>query len=342
MFTVGDLALDIGASIGVSVFPHDGEDADELIQRSDVAMYAAKQNHSGYAQYSPGQNKYSPERLALVGELRQAFEEDELVNLYQPKARLADGFVTGVEALVRWRHPRHGLMAPSKFIPLAEHTGLIRPLTFNVLEATLRDLHEWDKTGLRLSASVNLSVQNLLDSRLAYEVKRLLDKWNIAPPRLELEITESSIMADPTRAMSVLTDLSNMGIGLAIDDFGTGYSSLSYLKQLPVNAIKIDKSFVTGMTKNDNDAVIVRSTVDLGRNLGLEVIAEGVETEEIWHALVGLQTSVAQGFYLGRPMPADKIPHWMRHWESTANPSLKSAPANKGEGWTGKLAPAAP
>ena len=342
VFTVGDLALDIGASIGVAVFPHDGEDADELIQRSDVAMYAAKQNHSGYAQYSPGQNKYSPERLALVGELRQAFEEDELVNLYQPKARLADGFVTGVEALVRWRHPRHGLMAPSKFIPLAEHTGLIRPLTFNVLEATLRDLHHWDKTGLRLSASVNLSVQNLLDSRLAYEVKRLLEKWNIAPPRLELEITESSIMADPTRAMSVLTDLSNMGIGLAIDDFGTGYSSLSYLKQLPVNAIKIDKSFVTGMTKNDNDAVIVRSTVDLGRNLGLEVIAEGVETEEIWHALVGLETSVAQGFYLSRPMPADKIPHWMRHWEHNANPSLKTAPAKKGEGWNGSLAPATP
>jgi diguanylate cyclase len=148
-------------------------------------------------------------------------------------------------------------------------------------------------------------------------------------------------MADPTRAMSVLTDLSNMGIGLAIDDFGTGYSSLSYLKQLPVNAIKIDKSFVTGMTKNDNDAVIVRSTVDLGRNLGLEVIAEGVETEEIWHALVELQSNIAQGFYLGRPMPADKIPHWMRHWEQVANPSLKRVPA-KGEGWNGSLAPATP
>ena len=340
VFTVGDLALDIGASIGVSVFPSDGEDADELIQRSDVAMYAAKQNHSGFAQYSPGQNKYSPERLALVGELRQAFEEDELVNLYQPKARLADGFVTGVEALVRWRHPRHGLMAPSKFIPLAEHTGLIRPLTLNVLERTLQDLHNWDKRGLRLSASVNLSVQNLLDSMLATEVRRLLEKWNIASARLELEITESSIMADPTRAMSVLTDLSTMGIGLAIDDFGTGYSSLSYLKQLPVNAIKIDKSFVTGMTKNDNDAVIVRSTVDLGRNLGLEVIAEGVETQEIWEALVKLDTNTAQGFYLGRPMPAEKIPEWMRHWETVANPSARPQP-KKGEAWTGPpMAPA--
>jgi diguanylate cyclase (GGDEF)-like protein len=339
VFTVGDLALDIGASIGVAVFPHDGEDADELIQRSDVAMYAAKQNHAGFAQYSPGQNKYSPERLALVGELRQAFEEDELVNLYQPKARLADGFVTGVEALVRWRHPRHGLMAPSKFIPLAEHTGLIRPLTLNVLGRALWDLHEWDKIGLRLSVSVNLSVQNLLDSRLANEVSRLLEKWNIAPPRLELEITESSIMADPTRAMAVLTELSQMGIGLAIDDFGTGYSSLAYLKQLPVQAIKIDKSFVTGMTRNENDAVIVRSTVDLGRNLGLEVIAEGVETQEIWDALVGLDTSVAQGFFLGRPMGPEKIPGWMRQWETVGNP-YKQGSEDPDPGWSGTFAPA--
>ena len=230
-------------------------------------------------------------------------------------------------------------MAPSKFIPLAEHTGLIRPLTLNVLERALSDLHNWDKSGLRLSTSVNLSVQNLLDSRLAHEVQRLLEKWNIAPPRLELEITESSIMADPTRAMAVLTELSQMGVGLAIDDFGTGYSSLSYLKQLPVGAIKIDKSFVTGMTKNENDAVIVRSTVDLGRNLGLEVIAEGVETQEIWNALVDLQTNTAQGFFLGRPMAPERIPEWMKQWETVANPSIPK-PARQGEGWNGSLAPA--
>lgn len=301
------MSVDIGGSLGIALCPDHGEDADVLIQKADVAMYAAKELRIGFTTYSPEQDKYSPDRLALVGELRQAIDDDDLLLLYQPKAELATGTVTGVEALLRWDHPRRGRLAPSEFIPLAEHTGLIRPLTFHVLDHALRQCRKWHSEGLDLHVAINLSAQSLLDGNFPGEVARLLSKWNVRPGRLELELTESSIMADPFRALDVLTKLNDMGIRLAIDDYGTGYSSLAYLKQLPVGTIKIDRSFIMAMASSENDAVIVRSTIDLGRNLGLEVVAEGVETQEVWDELAALECDQAQGYYLSKPVAADEI-----------------------------------
>ncbi|HEX2234671.1 MAG TPA: EAL domain-containing protein [Actinomycetota bacterium] len=310
--TLPSLSFHVGSSIGIALFPDHGADADSLIQKADVAMYAAKELHSGYEIYAPEQDKYSPDRLALVGELRQALERRELVLVYQPKALLPSGNVEGVEALVRWDHPRRGLLPPNEFIPLAEHTGLIRPLTLQVLDTALGQCRRWRDEGLNLHVAVNLSVQSLLDAAFPNEVARLLSKWNVSPAWLELEITESGIMVDPFRALEVLTRLNHMGIRLAIDDYGTGYSSLAYLRQLPVNAIKIDKSFVLGMEASDNDSVIVRSTIDLGRNLGLEVVAEGVENENVWQRLGDLRCTFAQGYFLARPMPAEELSTMLR------------------------------
>jgi diguanylate cyclase (GGDEF)-like protein len=301
------MSVDVGSSIGIALFPDHGTDAETLMQRADVAMYAAKQLHRGYQLYESEQDKHTADRLALAGELRHALDEDEFVLVFQPKARLDDGGVAGVEALVRWANPRRGELGPHDFIPLAEHTGLIRPLTFHVLDRALRQCRRWHDQDRGVHVAVNLSAHSLLDAAFATHVARLLSEWNVSPAWLELEITESSIMIDPYRALQVLENLNNMGVRLAIDDYGTGYSSLAYLRQLPVNAIKIDKSFVMGMTSSNNDAVIVRSTIDLARNLGLEVVAEGVETRAIWDRLAELSCDVAQGFFLARPMTAPEI-----------------------------------
>ncbi|MGH2820232.1 MAG: putative bifunctional diguanylate cyclase/phosphodiesterase, partial [Actinomycetota bacterium] len=310
-FQVDDMALDMGGSIGVAIFPEHGGDADELIQRADVAMYAAKELRSGYEVYAQERDKYSSDRLSLIGDLRRAIDDGELVLHYQPKASLETGEIPGVEALVRWQHPSRGLIPPTEFIGLAEHTGLIRPLTLCVIDQALRQVSKWQRNGLPIGVAVNLSAQNLLDVHLPEEISRLLSKWGVSPARLELEITESSIMIDPQRAREVLGRLDGSGMQLAIDDFGTGYSSLAYLRQLPVSSIKIDRSFVLGMSDNENDAVIVRSTVELGRNLGLKVVAEGVETEELWNRLAGLKCDLAQGYFLNRPMPGEDLTRWL-------------------------------
>ncbi len=310
-FVLEDLPLVVEASVGAAIFPADAADADTLIQRADIAMYVAKSANSDFELYDPRHDEYDPSRLVLVGQLRRAIEARELVLYFQPKAQLSSGEIVGAEALVRWRHPQRGLLLPDEFIPLAQHTGLIRPLTFHVLDEALRQASLWQLEGLDLRVAVNVAMRNLLDMQFPDDVGRLLAKWEVSPDRLELEITESTIMADPFRARLVLTRLSEMGVRLSIDDFGTGYSSLGYLRRLPVGEIKIDKSFVMNMHADENDAVIVRSTIDLGRNLGLEVVAEGVESAAIWQDLVAYGCDVAQGFFLSRPVPAEDLTRWL-------------------------------
>jgi diguanylate cyclase (GGDEF)-like protein len=311
-FYVQDLPLAIETSIGVSIFPEHGQDVDALLQKADVAMYLAKAGNTTHAIYDPREDEYDPTRLTLVGELRRAIEGAELTVYYQPKADLRTGEVKGTEALVRWEHPERGLLMPDEFIPLAQHTGLIRPLTLSVIDTAMAQARTWRNQGLNLSVAVNLATRNLLDAGLPDDVQELLEKWELDPGMVEFEITESTIMADPFRALAVLKRLHEMGTKLSIDDFGTGYSSLAYLKRLPVDAVKIDKSFVMSMVTDENDATIVRSTIDLARNLGLAVVAEGVEDEAIWNTLAGLGCDFAQGHYLSRPLPAPELVAWLR------------------------------
>jgi diguanylate cyclase (GGDEF)-like protein/PAS domain S-box-containing protein len=309
---VDGLPLGVEASIGVALYPDDADDVDSLVQHADVAMYTAKEENASYAFYDAESVDYDPARLTLVGELRRALDQRELVLYYQPKAALSDGTVNSVEALVRWIHPKRGLVPPDEFIPLAQQTGLIKPLTLYVLDEALAQCRAWEEVDLTLSVAVNLSTRNLLDVDFPDDVTKLLEKWEVRPDLLELEITESTMLADPVRTKLVLDRLAGLGVRLSIDDFGTGYSSLAYLKRLPVNELKIDRSFVMNMSQDDDDAVIVRSTIDLGRNLGLEVVAEGVEDEETWRALGSLGCHVAQGYYLSRPVPAEELTSWLR------------------------------
>jgi len=305
------LPLVVEASIGVAFFPSDGHDEETLLQRADVAMYMAKEGNSSHAFYDSRADSFDPARLTLVGELRRGIEQRELVLYYQPKANLASGEVTSVEALLRWNHPERGLVMPDDFIPLAQQTGLIRPLTLYVVDEALRQCRSWQADGLSLAIAVNLSARNLLDVGFPEQVQRLLEKWVVDASLLEFEITESTMLVDPLRAKLVLDKLSSLGIRLAIDDFGTGYSSLAYLKRLPIQEIKIDRSFVSNMISNEDDATIVRSTIELGRNLGLEVVAEGVESQEIWDRISSLGCTTAQGYYLSRPMPAEDVRDWL-------------------------------
>ena len=310
-FVLDGLGIDVRASVGIACHPAHGDDVDTLIQRADVAMYWAKVGGNAWNTYSADQDQHSPERLALVGELRHAIDADELVLHYQPKIDLHTGKVTGVETLIRWQHPQHGFLQPNDFIPIAEQTGLIRGLTAYVLEHALRQCSIWQAAGIELTVAVNLSGRNLLDVRLPEEIEELLRRTRVAPECLQFEITESTLMADPVRATEILDRLSAMGVRLAIDDFGTGYSSLSHLKRLPVHEIKIDKSFVQNMKDDKDDAVIVQSTIDLGRKLGLDTVAEGVESEAILTELARLGCDFAQGFHTGRPISAEDLTEWL-------------------------------
>ncbi|HEX2240725.1 MAG TPA: EAL domain-containing protein [Actinomycetota bacterium] len=311
-FKVNAMSLEVEASIGITLYPEHGEDVEGLIRRADVAMYVAKEERTKIQVYSPEHDPHSPGRLALVGELRRAMRNYELDLYYQPQVDLATDRIIGVEALLRWDHPQHGLMTPGQFIPLAEQTGLIKSLSLHVLDLALKQCRHWRDDGLGLTVSVNLPAWNFVDLKLPDEVAGLLKKWNLEPADLVLEITESTIMSDRQGGGEVLTKLSEMGVGLSIDDFGTGYSSLAYLKHLPIREIKIDKSFVINMVEDENDAKIVRSTIDLGRNLGLRVVAEGVESQEILNLLTQLGCQLGQGFFLGRPLPATHLPELIR------------------------------
>ena len=311
-FTIHGLALQMEASIGIALFPDHGTNVQSLVQRADVAMYVAKEHPPGCEVYSRERDEYSPDRLTLLTELRRAIDRGQLVLHYQPKVDLRTGEIAGVEALVRWEHPERGMIPPDEFIPSAQKTGVIAPLTMFVLDEALRQCRTWMLQGLELCVAVNLSTRNLLDVHLPEAVGELLTRWEVPARLLELEITESTILADPLRAMQILSRLDEMGIRLAIDDFGTGYSSLAYLNRLPVDELKIDKSFILGMEESENDAVIVRSTIDLGRNLGLRVVAEGVETAKAWNRLRSLGCDIAQGHFLSRPVPAAELTAWLR------------------------------
>jgi diguanylate cyclase (GGDEF)-like protein len=320
-FVVAGLALEVEASMGIALSPDNGEAAAELLQAADIALYAAKRAHSGAEFYAPEQHRYSPAQLGLVAQLRRAIDENELVLHYQPKASVKTGAVEGVEALVRWEHRHMGMLYPDAFIPLTEHTSLIRPLTLHLLERALEEAAEWERQGMPLSVAVNLSTQMLLDNDLAKEVGRLLFKVGMPSSRLEVEVTESSIVYDPRRASAVLQGLNDLGVRIAIDDFGTGYSSLVSLKQLPVSSIKIDKSFVMAMEESEDDAAIVRSTVDLGRNLGLDVVAEGVESPAALARLAEFGCDYMQGYYLSRPIPSDRLVKWLGAYRDVVAPA---------------------
>jgi EAL domain-containing protein (putative c-di-GMP-specific phosphodiesterase class I) len=257
--------------------------------------------------FEPRLDRFSPRRLSLAGGLRQAIQNGEIVLFFQPKAELTTGRIVGVEALARWQHPRLGLIGPSEFVPIAEQTGLIGPLTSHVLEQALRQVREWAEQGEELSVAVNLSARSFLDAQLAVEIPRLLEVTGVDARLLELEITESMLMLDPARAKLTLDRLSALGLSLSVDDFGTGYSSLANLKRLPVDVIKIVKSFVMEMAVDASDAAIVRSTIDLAHNLGLRVVAEGVESHEAWRRLEDLGCDLAQGFHVSRPVPAEAM-----------------------------------
>jgi diguanylate cyclase (GGDEF)-like protein len=309
--SVKGLLLRVGASVGGALAPTHGLDGDTLLRRADVAMYVAKRTRQGYALYEPTQDQHSPERLARGGALRDALEQGALTLHYQPQVDLATGRVTGVEALVRWPHPAQGLIPPDRFIPLAEQTGLIAPLTAWVLAEAIRQCRAWQRAGRLFAVSVNLSMWNLHDPTLPDRVAALLREHGLSPAWLRLELTESALMADPERALAVMARLSGLGVGLAVDDFGSGYSSLAYLKTLPVDELKIDKGFVRAMATEERDAAIVASTVALGHALGLRVVAEGIEDQATWELLVGMGCDVAQGYYMSRPLSATDLQRWV-------------------------------
>ena len=279
-------------------------------------MYAAKQTHTSFVLFDPALDQHSPRKLALLAELRRAIDQQQLVLHYQPKVDAHSGQVLGVEALVRWQHPTHGLLPPGEFIPLAERTGLIGPLTHYVLDAALQQCRDWRRAGHELAVAVNVSARSLLDLAFPDEVAGLLVRWEVPARLLVVEITESTIMADPAHALQILGRLNQMGVQLSIDDFGTGYSSMAYLKSLPVHELKVDQSFVSQMTSNPSDAVIVRSTVDLGRNLGLHVVAEGVEDSLTLQELDALGCDAIQGYYISRPVPPDELIRWLEQQQA--------------------------
>ncbi|MEV6637480.1 EAL domain-containing protein [Actinoplanes sp. NPDC051470] len=299
------------ASIGLALAPQHGDDAQTLIRQADVAMYAAKDNHSGPRVYDPGADRHSAERLALITDLRDAIERRDLVVAFQPKVEPRTGRVIGAEALARWHHPKLGPIAPDVFVPLAEHSGLIRPLTLHVLELALRRRAGWARQGYDLDVAVNLSPNSLLDAELPETVALLLAQTGNPPHRLTLEITEGTILTDPAGSSATIERLHALGVKLSIDDFGTGYSSLGRLRQLPIHEVKIDKSFVQRSATDHRDRAVVRSAVQLGHALDLQVVAEGVEDQETYAYLATEGCDVVQGYLLSRPLPPDQFLDWV-------------------------------
>ncbi len=325
-FALRGVAVELEASVGIALYPEHGTTVGALLQRADVAMYDAKRGRHGVATYSEERDPYSEDRLGLLAELRRALSSEELVLHYQPKVDLASGAVVGVEALVRWEHPTRGLLPPDEFVPLAERTGAIADLTRWVVDAALAQHRAWRDAGVDVPVAVNLAAANVVDLTLPERITELLARHDVRGDRLECEISEHTVMADPVRATEVLDRLRGLGVRLSLDDFGTGHSSLAYLKRLPLDEVKIDRSFVAGMAEDENDAVIVRSTIDLARNLGLAVVAEGVESAEIMQGLAGLSCDTAQGFHISRPLPADALGAWLR--DQAVSVSLRG-PARK-------------
>ncbi len=310
-FDLGGSKLDVQASVGIAIYPDHGHSADELLQRAEVAMYGAKQEKSGYAVYDDKQEINSPRRVTLAGELRQALEQDELLLQYHPKLDVRTNQVTELEVLSRWRHPRHGVIPPDEFIPLAERTGLIKLVTLWVLKKALHQVGEWARAGIDVGVAVNISAQDLHDEDLYDRITGLLAANRLPADKLVLEITETSIMIDKERASSMLRRLAETGIRISIDDFGTGYSSLAHLSILPVKEVKIDKSFVIDMMSNPKHAKIVRAIVDLGHNLDMTVVGEGVVTEAVYRELARLQCDSLQGDHVSTPLEAEALAEWL-------------------------------
>jgi diguanylate cyclase (GGDEF)-like protein/PAS domain S-box-containing protein len=308
---VGKQRLTVGASMGIVLFPRHGKDAGGLLQRADVAMYLAKRRQDSYAVYDAEQDEYSPARHAIVGDLRDALETNGLHLHYQPEVTCLTGRTTRVEALARWLHPKRGMVPPVDFIPVAERTGLIEPLTTWVLQQALQQCARWHTAGRDVGVAVNLSAHSLSDPQLTETIERVVRAVGAEFHWLDVEITESAIMADAERSLLVLDGLHDLGVRISVDDFGTGYSSLTYLRRLPVQAVKIDRSFVVEMAVNPEDAIIVRSVIDLAHNLGLDVVAEGVEDSAAYDMLVSMGCEVVQGYYLSRPLPSDGIAEWL-------------------------------
>ncbi|MGH2390623.1 MAG: putative bifunctional diguanylate cyclase/phosphodiesterase, partial [Chloroflexota bacterium] len=314
-FSVQQHQLDLAASIGVAVYPQHGDDAHTLLQHADVAMYVAKRGHLGVMVYDATQDRHTLRRLELVHDLRKAVRDSDLLPYFQPKVALATGHFSGVELLLRWPHRVHGFIPPDEFIPLAEQTGIVLPLTEWVLLTALAQAQAWREKGYRIPIAINLSTRSLQDQHLPNLLVRHLRRYDADPADLTLEITESMLMAEPKRAREVLVSLHALGIRIAIDDFGTGYSSLGYLKVLPVHEVKIDKSFVMGMATGDQkDLAIVRSVIAMAHALDLIVVAEGVEDAASYAVLRELGTDVAQGYYLSRPCPAADFEQWLRSY----------------------------
>jgi diguanylate cyclase (GGDEF)-like protein/PAS domain S-box-containing protein len=306
-FRFQGLTLLVRASVGIAMFPEHGRDVETLMQRADIAMYSAKARGVGAEVYSASRDGHSRARLALIGELPDAIESGQVVVHYQPKFDLATGQIAGAEALVRWDHPQFGLLGPGAFLPLAEQTGLMRPLTMRVLDDALAQCAAWRDEGLHLPVAVNLGAPNLLDLGLPADVHELLTKWDVDPGMLQLEITETIVAADPVRVIEIMNRLGELGISLSLDDFGTGSSSLAYLRELPVQELKIDKSFILGMDEDREAATIVETIVGLAHNLGLRAVGEGIETEEAYRLLAASGCDFGQGFLMGRPMPAAEL-----------------------------------
>ncbi len=315
-YNVGGHKLYIGASIGIAMYPLHGDTETELTQRADIAMYTAKREGGGFSVYDAEQDDTSLGKLELATDLRVALQDKTLEMYYQPKIMPDKMQVNGAEALLRWNHPKHGFISPEQIISLAEHTGLIRPLTNWIIEQSIEQCARWQTMHYGISVSINLSVHNLMDYELVTVIKQALDRSGLKPGNLIIEITENVMITDPERAENTLNQLSGMGVSISIDDFGTGFSSLAYLKKLPVDELKIDKSFVIGMQSNENDNVIVKSTIDLARNLGLNVTAEGVENIWTQNQLLALGCNTIQGYYISRPIPVAEFEAWYASWKN--------------------------
>jgi diguanylate cyclase len=316
--------IDLSAGIGAAIAPGHGTEADLLAGRAEIAMLAAKREHAGFRIFEPAMDTATPAALSLLGELRQAIDKQQLRVYLQPRVDMASRKVTGAEALIRWQHPRRGMVPPMEFIPFAEQTGFVRHLTAWMLDASARAAQDLREAGLPLRVGMNLSTSDLHDD-LPRRLQLTLRQYDLPGSALGMEITETAMMDDPQRALRTLKTLADMGVHLSIDDFGTGYSSLSYLKRLPVHELKIDKSFVMHMEDNVDDARIVRSTIDLAHNLGLSVVAEGVETPAAWKLLAGLRCDHVQGFLIAQPMPVDAFASWCRHWRAPSTETVELA-----------------
>jgi EAL domain-containing protein (putative c-di-GMP-specific phosphodiesterase class I) len=308
---LGSMELFPDISVGMALFPEHGSTAADLIRRADIAMYDAKQARAPLVVYSAGRDASYLRRFSLINDLRRAVTHDELRVHYQPKVQIGEHCPTHVEALMRWQHPTEGLLAPDDFIPLAEHAGSIHLLTDWMLRTVIHQCRDWSEAGFDLSVAVNLSAMDLAIGTLPNTISGYLKEYGVPAGRLLLEVTESTIMRDAGHALDVLLRLKACGVHLAIDDFGTGYSSLAHLKRLPVDEIKIDKSFVMSMTHDADDAVIVRSTIELAHNMGLSVVAEGVEDADALEMLSHYQCDMAQGYLISRPLPAVELTDWL-------------------------------